>query len=166
MIVCGPGNNGADGLVAARMLDEDYKIKVFLLEEPKSAIAKLQYERVKALHVKEVKSVCKADCIVDCLFGSGLSRELDNKTVKLLEELNRQKALKIACDIPTGINEEGKILQNAFKADVTVSMGALKIALLSDRAKEFTGKIKVANLGLNSKLYKSKTDVYLLEKKI
>lgn len=165
LILCGPGNNGADGLVLARLLDEEYDVAFCLVAEPKSTLCKLQYQRVKTLHVKETQTLFKADCVVDCIFGSGLSKPLNETVLGFLKTINSYKSLKIACDIPTGINDRGQIQQDAFKADITVSMGAFKQSLLSDSAKEFVGKLKIASLGLNSKFYEKTSDVYILEKK-
>lgn len=62
-------------------------------------------------------------------FGSGLNRDMSDKVCKIINELNKTKGLKIAVDIPSGITKSGKITQNAFIADFTITMGALKLAL-------------------------------------
>ena len=166
LIVSGGGNNGADGIVAARLLQQRYKVKLYIPFGVKSTMAKIQYKRVCSLGIKIVKKIPKADIVVDALFGSGLNRELDIESIKLIEKLNRLKAYKISCDIPSGIDKNGVILNIAFKADTTITMGGLKRSLFSDTAKDYVGKIKIANLGLSSKIYqKSKTNIYLLDKK-
>ena len=164
LFVCGVGNNGADGIACARMLSRELDVSLYMPMEVKSPMAKLQLQRAKALHVKVEKSLSEADVYVDCLFGSGLKRELSEDLVNLINELNKKNSIKIACDIPTGIDIQGDIKKNCFKANVTITMGALKEALFSDKAKDFTGKVKVANLGISRENYESKSSSFLLEK--
>lgn len=166
LIVSGPGNNGADGITLSRMIYKKYK-KVFLYLPfgAKSKMAKLQLKRARCIGIKEIDKLCKADVIVDCIFGSGLKRELDAKSAEIIDRLNEQKAYKIACDIPSGIDIDGDIKKNAFISDTTVTMGAFKEALFSDCAKNFTGNIICADLGVSHKLYKESTKTYLLEKR-
>jgi len=166
LIVAGQGNNGADGIALARMLHLDKKVSLFMPFGAKSAMAKLQLKRALSVGVKEIDKIkSKYDVVVDCVFGSGLNNTLDDKTQNLINKLNNLKALKIACDIPTGITNEGKIENTAFIADITITMGAHKEALYSDKAKDFTGKIKCVDLGVSHKLYERKCDTFLLEKK-
>ncbi|AXH08634.1 bifunctional ADP-dependent NAD(P)H-hydrate dehydratase/NAD(P)H-hydrate epimerase [Malaciobacter halophilus] len=169
LIVCGVGNNGADGLALARLLQDEYlNIIVYTPFEVKSKMAKLQLERLKLLGVNTTNSLRKVfdiDCVVDSLFGSGLNKPLKKEAIDILEKINSIEAYKIACDIPSGVDNNGEIKNSAFKADVTVTMGALKTSLLTDGAKEFTGIIKKANLGLSSSCYENQTDMYLLEQK-
>ncbi len=162
-IVCGPGNNGADGITLARMLKGDYEVKIFLPYGAKSSMAKLQLDRAKKVGVEEVNGVEKADIVVDAIFGSGMNRELRDDIVEVIDNLNSLDAFKIACDIPTGIDAKGNISKNAFVADVTVTMGALKESLFTDEAKDYVGEIKVADLGVSSSLYENESDTYLLE---
>lgn len=163
LFLCGGGNNGADGIASARILDKEYAISIVLPMGVKSQMAKLQLKRAQALHVSIKETIEEVDCIVDCLFGSGLKRELSEDILSLLKEVNEQETYKIACDIPTGINMEGKVDKVVFRADSTVTMGALKEALFSDDAKEYVGEISVAKLGLNEKNYEKETTCYLLE---
>ncbi len=165
LIVCGAGNNGADGIALARLLHGKYKVKLYIPYGVKSSMAKLQLKRVNLLDVKIVDKISKADIVVDCLFGSGLSRDLDEKSQKIIIKLNRLNSFKLACDIPSGINSLGQITTIAFKSDLTITMGALKKSLFTDNAKEYVGDIKVANLGVQRSLYENKTNYFLLDKK-
>ena len=164
LIVSGPGNNGADGITLARLLQKDYEVKLFLPYGAKSKMAKLQLQRANKVEVSLIDKIEDADIIVDAIFGSGMNRELDDKIVKIIDELNNLKGYKIACDIPTGIDINGNISKNAFNADITITMGALKEALFSDFAKDKVGKIEIADLGISSKLYEEVSNVSLLEK--
>lgn len=164
LIVCGSGNNGADGISLARLLQNKFKVSLYLVNEPKTEIGKLQLKRAKSINVNFVNQIFQADVVVDCLFGTGLNKELDEDSVTLINSLNNLNSFKIACDIPSGLNSLGQITQTAFKADITITMGALKTALLTDIAKDFVGKIKVANLGLPEDIFQIETNKYLLQK--
>ena len=164
LIVCGSGNNGADGISLARLLQNKFKVSLYILNEPKTEIGKLQLKRAKSINVNFVNQIFQADVVVDCLFGTGLNKELDEDSVSLINSLNNLNSFKIACDIPSGLNSLGQVIQTAFKADITITMGALKTALLTDIAKDFVGKIKVANLGLPEDIFQIETNKYLLQK--
>ncbi|MBE0495502.1 MAG: NAD(P)H-hydrate dehydratase [Campylobacterales bacterium] len=158
LIVCGPGNNGADGLACARLLCGVCDVKVLLPLGVKSPLATLQYARAVALHVKVINAVEKADVVVDALFGSGQTRPLEASMVALIETLNAQDARKIACDIPTGLG----VGTTAFQADVTVAMGALKEVLFLENAKSVVGKIVVAELGVPRYMYEVPSQTQVL----
>ncbi len=163
LFVCGSGNNGADGIAAARILVEELDVSVYIPIGIKSQMGELQLKRLRALHVKVVPSIIDADIYVDALFGSGLVRDLSENISLIVKQLNSKKAIKIACDIPTGIDFEGKVKFVCFEADITVTMGALKESLFSDDAKNFVGEIKVANLGVSRKNYETKQSSFFLE---
>ena len=163
LFVCGSGNNGADGITAARILVKELDVSVYIPIGVKSEMAELQLKRLRALHVKVVTSVIDADLYVDALFGSGLVRDLSENISSIVQHMNAKKAKKIACDIPTGIDCEGKVKSVCFEADITVTMGALKESLFSDDAKEYVGEIKVANLGVSRVNYETKHSSLLLE---
>jgi hydroxyethylthiazole kinase-like uncharacterized protein yjeF len=150
LIVCGSGNNGADGYALARLLHGKYCVKILEHEPPKSPLAILQANRAHTLEIEFTKMPnIGADVIVDAIFGSGFKGTLSAKTIGLIQKLNAIKAFKIACDIPTGLFGSGKIDVITLIADETVSMGADKLALFSDMAKPFVGKIIGANLGVS-----------------
>jgi hydroxyethylthiazole kinase-like uncharacterized protein yjeF len=163
LIVCGVGNNGADGIVLARTLWGDYDVRLYVPFELKSNMAKIQMQRAKNLGVELADSISECNVIVDALFGAGLNRELDTNTTELIKKLNMLSSYKIACDVPTGILEDGKVCDEVFCADVTITMGALKKSLYSDRAKDFVGKIICVDLGVSRNLYEMDSDTYLLE---
>ncbi len=162
-IVAGPGNNGADGITLARQLLGDYIVNLYLPLGAKSEMAKLQLRRYEAIGGKVEEEYRKCDCLVDAIFGSGLKRDLGDIAC-LVKKMNNIDAFKIACDIPTGIDDKGNLRPVAFRADVTVTMGAEKIVLYSDSAKDYAGKIKVANLGVSFSKYRGRSDYILLEK--
>lgn len=165
LIIAGPGNNGADGIVLSRMLAGGaVQVSLYLPYGAKSPMAKLQLKRAESVGVDIVETLDDADVFVDALFGSGLSKPLDRQAVEIIQTLNDSSGYKIACDIPTGIDMEGSVTKVAFSADVTITMGGLKEALYSDTAKEYVGKIKCVELGVSHQLYADASQTYLLEK--
>ncbi|RBQ27244.1 MULTISPECIES: NAD(P)H-hydrate dehydratase [Arcobacteraceae] len=163
LIICGSGNNGADGLALARLLYKKYNVKIYLANNPKSSMAKIQYQRVKSLDITIIDELFEADILVDCIFGTGLNKVLDDNNKSLISKLNSFNSFKIACDIPSGINNLGQIESVAFKADLTLTMGALKLTLFGDMVKDFVGQIRVCDLGIQREVYEVETDKFLLE---
>jgi len=163
-IVAGPGNNGADGVTLARILIGDYHVNLYMPLGAKSEMCRLQLERYKAVGGKVENEYKKCDCLVDAIFGSGLKRDLNEEIVSVVNKMNHLNALKIACDIPTGIDDNGNLRPVAFRADITVTMGAEKIALYSDAAKDYVGEIIKADLGVSFTKYIHKCCYYILEK--
>ena len=108
--------------------------------------------------------ITKADCIIDGIFGSGLNKALSSEICEILSLANSVKSLKIAVDIPSGIDKNGRVLGGAFCADLTITMGALKLALFSDGAKDYVGQIKVANLGISRQNFEEQSEYFLLQK--
>src|SRR5574344_471361 len=164
LILCGCGNNGGDGYALARLCANDEtvakisRITVCVCADPKSDMCKVQYDRLKhsvnpvtICTLKDVLSsldVDKPHVIVDCIFGSGFHGELSNDIAEAIQKINLCPAVKIACDVPSGLDMDGNTA-GAFIADVTITMGALKTCLLSNTAKEFVGRITVADLGIS-----------------
>lgn len=164
LFVCGMGNNGADGIVAARLLQGAYHVSLYLPFELQSELAKLQLERAKKVGITIVNDLIDADIYVDALFGAGLNRPLDTFTCKLLETLNAKQGYKIACDIPSGILSDLSLSPVIFQAHETITMGALKLSLLNDNVKDAVGTIKVANLGIARNQYEIPSTTFLLHK--
>ncbi|MEJ2500216.1 MAG: NAD(P)H-hydrate dehydratase [Campylobacterales bacterium] len=163
-VVCGPGNNGADGLVLARLLHGRYAVRVVLPLGAKSSMAQRQLERLRKLGVPEAERLDGCDAVVDALFGSGLWRPRGEAVLGLVRDMNRQKAFKIACDMPTGLRRDGTLDAEVFRADLTVTMGALKRGMFSDAAKNVVGEIAVADLGVDRSLYETESGWKLLDR--
>ena len=166
--ICGGGNNGADVLCALRILEGEYECEFILASKNLKPLAIKQLERAKFAGVRESKdiesSLNSAKCLIDGLFGSGLNRNLDEKHIELISKINASPAYIIACDVPSGLSSEGKVLGACVKADATIAMGARKLALYSDAAKDYVGKIKLATLGISAQNYECESDYHLLEK--
>ncbi|WP_104753486.1 NAD(P)H-hydrate dehydratase [Helicobacter salomonis] len=166
LVVCGSGDNGGDGYALARRLQGSvYKVSCYAHKPPKSPLCQLQYERALRAGVRMLESIEPYEMVLDCLYGSGFKGELKPEDQALITRLNTMSGVKIACDIPSGLNSQGYTSTLAFKADTTVSMGALKSALFSDVAKDFVGEIVVGDLGVGRALYEEPSDLFLLEEK-
>jgi len=163
LIVAGAGNNGADGTVLARQLNGLYDVRLFVAFGVHSNMAKLQLERTQKSGVKVVTQISEADVIVDAIFGAGLNRELDSAFEEYIKKMNAYNSFKIACDIPTGINERGMLFPTAFKADVTITMGAYKESLYLDMAKDYIGEVIRVNLGVEPEYYEQESHCFVLE---
>jgi len=164
LIVSGVGNNGADGIVLARQLHKNYSIKLNIPFGVKSPMAKLQLKRAIAIGVSLVDELEDADVIVDAIFGAGLTRNLDNDTQKIVHRLNTLSAFKIACDSPTGVDVNGLLSPIAFRADLTVTMGALVESLFVDESKDYVGEILQVDLGISRSLYENSSKSFVLDK--
>lgn len=166
MIVCGNGNNGADGFALARRLSGKYNVKVFappfLKNRTKSELNILQQKRFEAVGGKFSDGIFLCDILVDCLFGSGFSGEMEAEARDLIAQMNAVSRVKIACDMPSGLQSQS--VESIFKADFTISMGGLKAAYFSDSAKDFIGEIINANLGISRENYEQDSAIKLLEK--
>ncbi len=169
IILCGSGDNGGDGYALARRLVGRFKMLVFEMKPAKSPMCQLQKERakkvgvvIKAYEENALNQNLECDALIDCVVGSNFKGELE--PFLNFESLSQKARFKIACDIPSGINSKGRVDKRAFKADMTISMGAIKSCLLSDRAKDYIGELKVGHLGVFNQTYEIPTDTFLLEK--
>ncbi len=160
LIVAGSGNNGADGIALARLIQGYHDSSLYLPNAVKSPMAMIQLKRAKSVGVKIVENIDgDYDVVVDALFGSGLNRPLDEKMQSLIREVNAKNAYKISCDIPSGLTQT----KEPFIADKTVTMGAYKEALFLDGAKDFVGEIVCVDLGVDASLYEDESDTFVLE---
>ncbi|MFP6036685.1 NAD(P)H-hydrate dehydratase [Helicobacter pylori] len=167
IILCGSGDNGGDGYALARRLVGRFRVLVFEMKLAKSPMCQLQKERAKKVGVViktwgEKNEDLECDVLIDCVIGSNFKGELE--PFLNFESLSQKAHFKIACDIPSGIDSKGRVDKRAFKADTTISMGAIKSCLLSDRAKDYIGELKVGHLGVFNQIYEIPTDTFLLEK--
>ncbi|MGL2760671.1 NAD(P)H-hydrate epimerase, partial [Helicobacter pylori] len=167
IILCGSGDNGGDGYALARRLAGRFRVLVFEMKLAKSPMCQLQKERAKKAGVviktwEDNHKDLECDVLIDCVVGSAFKGELE--PFLDFESLSQKARFKIACDIPSGIDSKGRVDKRAFKADLTISMGAIKSCLLSDRAKDYVGELKVGHLGVFHQIYEIPTDTFLLEK--
>ena len=149
-VLCGPGNNGGDGYVIAEALRErGCKVVVVAATEPKTDVAR----KVRALYRGEVlptDHLPKGDVLVDCLFGSGLTRPLSEDHAALLNRLAASHSWRVAVDVPSGIECDSGILLNAGlpSFDLTVALGAWKFAHFLMPASATMGALRLVPIGV------------------
>lgn len=151
-VLCGPGNNGGDGYVIARCLAErGLNVRVIAPMPPTTDAARdaadLFEGRVATLAKGE-----KGGVFVDCLFGSGLCRELKAEHSLLLRDLAERHEFSIAIDVPSGIESDGgKVLgQDLPRYDLTLALGAWKFAHYRLPARALMGEMRFVPIGVDA----------------
>jgi hydroxyethylthiazole kinase-like uncharacterized protein yjeF len=151
LILCGPGNNGGDGYVTARILRErGLAVRIAAAGEPRTPAA----QAARAMWngpVEPIEGAQPAVLLIDCLFGTGLSRGLDPALSGALMRLADAARLRVAADLPSGVaTDEGTILSPVPRFDLTVALGALKPAHRLQPAAFRCGRVVVAHIGLGT----------------
>jgi len=152
LVLCGPGNNGGDGYVAARHLaTRGVKVRVAALSEPKSDAAKWARDQWTGEVEALTGDTNGAPLLIDALFGTGFTRGLDELVSLLLSELVHEAAVSIACDLPSGVEtDSGGLLNPLHNYDMTVAFGALKPAHLLHPAMHKCGRLVLAEIGIEA----------------
>jgi len=161
IVLCGPGNNGGDGFVIAKyLINRGQNVQVYTFKDAKS------YKGDSLRALKEFKGITKKiiffkltknTLIVDALFGIGLKRNIKGKIKKIFKLINKSNNPVVSVDIPSGIStNSGQILGSAIKADFTVTFHRKKMGHILDRGKEYSGKLKVADIGFINKKMKTR----------
>src|SRR5215831_996774 len=161
-IFCGKGNNGGDGLAIARILAGNaHPVTVYILEfghkgteDFQTNLARLhQHGGVEISFIQSEKnfhSLPANEIVIDALFGSGLNRQLEGVTAKLVEHINKCNCKTIAVDIPSGMfvdrSSKGNII---IRADHTLSFQCLKPAFLVAENADYTGYVHILDIGLH-----------------
>ena len=154
LVLCGSGNNGADGVALARMLHlSNISVDVEILGNPShfTTEMKQQIEIAKKYQVAFVKnkSLSEYTTIVDAIFGVGLDREVGGGYKEKIKEINQADAKVVAVDIPSGIDSAtGKVLGCAVCADWTVSFAYEKLGTVFYEGAEYAGNVRVADIGI------------------
>lgn len=160
VVVCGKGNNGGDGFVAARLLREaGFGVIVFhaipidsftpdtrrAFDRLPEDIATLPLDRKEDLKQR----ITEADGIIDALFGFGLAGGVRGLAVEVIELVNGAKTPVISADVPSGVvADSGKVEGACVKADVTVTFTCPKIGLILYPGAAFAGRISVVDIGI------------------
>ena len=184
VIFCGGGNNGGDGLGAARWLQSyGVSVRAFVVGAALDAVqgdAALELAmftkaggRVEALSTEDdwvlaELAASKADVLVDALLGTGFHGELEGDVLRACELLNKSEKYILAVDIPTGVNaDNGAVCEQAVRADHTVTMALVKTGLLLYPGREYCGDIELADISMPVKLVEEyQSDKYRLTDEI
>jgi len=152
IVLCGPGNNGGDGLVISQVLKKlNQNITLYCLDHKAyKGDAKIAYNKNHLSKKKyEDLYIPKNSVIIDCLFGIGISRDLRGFYKKIIKKVNNSKQHIISIDIPSGINgNNGKIMGAAIKANSTYTLHAKKIGLTVNYGMKYSGKISIIGIGI------------------
>ena len=152
LILCGPGNNGGDGYVAARHLAErGVAVRIAALSAPKSDAAKWARSRW-ARDVEQLsEETAAAPILIDALFGTGLKRGLDISVAKQFLRLCGDSIANIACDLPSGVEtDSGEELSAVPSFDMTVALCAMKPAHFLHPAMHKCGRLVLADIGIDA----------------
>jgi len=159
LIICGKGNNGGDGLVAARVLHNwGKKVKVLLAFPEKDYLGvplqQLHSCKKHGLEIVEYYTDQNPYVIVDCLFGFGFQGELKPSHRELVQWMNQNKADVFSCDLPSGMNStEFSPDQLTVQADCTLTFTVPKEVFRSNEARQRAGEIYILDIGIPMHLY-------------
>ena len=165
-VFCGPGNNGGDGVAAARLLlGRGFAVRAFLVgrREKMTGDARAMEERLLsaggaledfAPGEEEIFAwVKQAGVVIDALFGVGLSRPLAGDALAAVELINGARRPVAAADIPSGVRADtGAVLGGAVRADVTVTFSMAKPGHFVEPGCVLTGRLQVADIGIPADL--------------
>lgn len=164
-VLCGGGNNGGDGFVAARHLSARCKVEVILLTSPDKIRTVEARENWEALattgverHVVEATSslrafagaIAQADVVLVAMFGTGVKGgDVKEPFATAISMVNRSRGTKVAIDLPSGIDPlTGASSRPTVMADVTVALHRPKVGLKGKE--EFTGEVVVIPIGIRA----------------
>lgn len=154
LVVCGSGNNGADGMAVARMLTQhgiDAALYLVGNSTHFSTEAAMQWEIAEKYHTKVVNNPRWSEytTIVDALFGTGLSRDVTGAYAQCIESINASEAYVLSVDIPSGINgTTGQVCGCAVRADETVTFAFYKPGQLIFPGAAYAGEVLLADVGI------------------
>lgn len=155
LVLCGNGNNGADGIAVARMLKEiGYVVDVLLLcGEKGTEEFEIQINIAKRLGVSFIdETFCAYKVVVDGVFGLGLSRNIEGRVKEVITSINNHQDrmyMKVfAVDVPSGISADGvRVSDTVLRADYTITFGTNKLGLVVGQNVANVGEIIVADIG-------------------
>jgi hydroxyethylthiazole kinase-like uncharacterized protein yjeF len=154
VVVAGPGNNGGDGFVAARvLLERGYSVRVLLAGDA----ARLKGDAALAagrwdgpLEAASPAGVAGAGVVIDALFGAGLDRPVEGAARAMIEAINAAPAKIYAVDLPSGINgTSGAVQGTAVKASETITFFRRKVGQLLLPGRLHCGKVHLADIGID-----------------
>jgi hydroxyethylthiazole kinase-like uncharacterized protein yjeF len=150
-VLCGPGNNGGDGFVAARYLSEAGKqVRLGLLGSVDGLKGDARKNADKWQGTTEILSpdtMENADCVIDAIFGAGLARDIDGAVRETIEAIGDRFC--IAVDVPSGVHgNTGEIMGTAHKANKTVTFFRLKPGHILFPGREYCGDVQLVDIGI------------------
>ena len=152
-VLCGPGNNGGDGLVAARHLAvEGWPVRLALLGDRERLAGAAAHHAARyrgAIEPLAPAMLDGAGVVIDAIFGAGLSRPIDGSAGAIVEALNKSRLPVAAIDVPSGVDgATGEIRGAAPRADITVTFFRKKPGHLLYPGRGFCGTTRLAQIGI------------------
>src|SRR5579859_7869428 len=151
LVLAGPGNNGGDAYVVARLLKErGYDVRLEALGPPRAADAKAAAERWTGPTAALTGELGDAELVVVGLFGAGLDRPLTGEALRLARASERLRDRVVAIDLPSGLSgDTGRPVGDAaFHAGLTVTFGHRKLGHVLEPGRGLCGEVVVADIGL------------------
>jgi hydroxyethylthiazole kinase-like uncharacterized protein yjeF len=161
-VVCGKGNNGGDGFVISRLLKKKgYRIKTYLVGKAsdvkgdaqvnlkRCSRARIKIHEIEKANLAEFEDELeKANIVVDAIFGTGFEGQPHGFHSQVIDIINGCTAVRVAVDIPSGVNASTGQADLAVEADLTVTMALPKMGHLLFPGKAFTGELFVHDIGV------------------
>jgi ADP-dependent NAD(P)H-hydrate dehydratase / NAD(P)H-hydrate epimerase len=149
LVLCGPGNNGGDGYVAAASLAASGQpVRIAAIGEPRSGAAR-EARAAWTGPVERLGDAAPASVVVDALFGTGLSRRLDVDAAAALRRLVEESRWSLAVDLPSGVETDtGRVFGETPRFDLTLALGAAKPAHVLEPAASLSASVRVADIGV------------------
>jgi len=166
LILCGPGNNGGDGILIAKdLLKQKCYVSIFApiglgkTKDSAKALLKLNNNDL----IKKNINFKDFDFFIDSLFGFNFNRKLSKELKNIIKNINSQKFIKISIDVPSGVYcDNGQIDEIAIQADITLTFHRLKPAHVLLPGKELSNKIEILKIGLTN--IDSETNIKIIDK--
>jgi ADP-dependent NAD(P)H-hydrate dehydratase / NAD(P)H-hydrate epimerase len=156
-VLCGPGNNGGDGYVAARILrHRGYRVRLFADAAPDARAADAAAAASEWPGPVEPFAAWTEACgtvVIDALFGAGLSRDITGPLAEVIERLNHSDCRVVAVDIPSGIDgATGRVCGTAVEAEETVTFYRRKPGHVLLPGRLHCGTVRVADIGISDEV--------------
>ena len=164
VIFAGQGNNGADALAIARLLNEEsYRVETYLFNPTEHLSVECEQNKQRLLDMERIEftevvrdfeppTLTDRDVVIDGLFGSGLNRPLTGGFAAMVNYINQSEAEVVAIDIPSGLFGEDNRKNDSeaiIKASLTLTFGFPKLAFLFPENEQYVGEWKILDIGIH-----------------
>lgn len=159
-VVCGMGNNGADGVAVGRMLFlKGYRVTIYLADSLSKASDEMKHQVKIARNIgvpifsKTIPDTSRYEVLIDALFGIGLNKPVEGDYLNWIHFINQSNGLVFAVDIPSGLSAtNGRVLGAAVYADYTITFGLMKYGMTTEKGKPYAGEVVIGDIGYPEKV--------------
>lgn len=159
-VICGVGNNGADGVAAGRMLFlKGYRVVIYLVGQLSKASIEMKDQLKIArnlaipIFTDAIPDIGRHDVLIDALFGIGLNKLVEGEYVKWIHFMNQHNGRVFSVDIPSGLSAtNGEVLGTAVQADDTITFGLMKYGMTTESGKRYAGEVTIGDIGYPEKV--------------